>query len=290
MLKVGFIGLGLMGNPMAKNVCRKGFPLFVFNRTASKTKEFIKLGCTFTSSPAELSNQVDVIITMVTGPKDLEEVIFGKNGIVKGGQKGKPLVVIDMSTVGVKTVKAVAKKLSAKGIEFIDAPVTGGVPGAEKATLAIFAGGKKSVFEKVKPILLSMGTNVHYMGENGQGQAIKLVNNLLVAETITALSEAMLLADSLKLPRRKIVEILSDVPAVSTFMKMRMSNLEKDNHPVSFSVANLNKDLGLALDEIKGKKLPILSSVHKLYTQGTKQGQSDQDISAVIRILQEKLH
>jgi 3-hydroxyisobutyrate dehydrogenase len=288
-MNVGFIGLGLMGNPMAKNICQKGFPVFVYNRTSSKTEEFVKLGCTTTNSPSELASLVDIVITMVTGPKDLEEVLFGKHGIVKGYKKGQKLTVIDMSTVGVKAAQDAAKRLSEKGIDFIDAPVTGGIPGAQKGTLTIFAGGKKSVYEKVKPVLDTMGTSVHYMGDSGMGQAIKLVNNLLVGETITALAEAMLLADSLNLPRKKIVEILSEVPAVSQFMKMRMPNLENDQHPVSFSVANLRKDLGLALDEMKGKKLPILSSVHKFYTHGIKQGLSDQDISAVIQILQNKL-
>lgn len=292
-LKVGFIGLGLMGNPMAKNICSKGFPLFVFNRSKNKTQEFEKLGCTITNYPSELALTADIIITVVTGPKDVKEVIFGKNGITRSlkDRGKKSLTIIDMSTIGVQAAKEIAKALEKHDIDFLDAPVTGGVMGATNGKLTIFVGGKKEVFEKAKPVLEAMGTNIHYMGPTGTGQAIKLVNNLLVGETITVLSESMILADKLGLPRKQVADILSEVPAVSLFMKMRMPNLVSQKHPVSFSVANLKKDLGLALEEVKKdkKKLPLLNTTFKLYKKSVQKGYSDEDISAVVKALEDHI-
>ncbi len=290
-LRIGFIGLGLMGNPMAKNLIKAGFPVIVYNRTPTKTKEFVELGCTVVGSPQELHRFTDVIITVVTGPKDVEEVLFGREGVVQGIVEKEKLVVIDMSTIGPKAAIKIGKRLAKHKIDFIDAPVTGGTRGADEGTLTIFAGGKKAVFEKIKPVLEGMGKNIHYMGETGSGQAIKLVNNLLVGETITALAEAMLLADRMGLKRRQVVETLSEVPAVSGFMKLKMPNMEKDKHPVSFSVANLRKDLGLALEEMKTskKKLPILKSVFAFYHKGTNLGHADQDISAILNVLEHHL-
>jgi 3-hydroxyisobutyrate dehydrogenase len=289
-LRIGFIGLGLMGAPMAKNLIKAGFPVIVYNRTANKTREFVKLGCTVVGSPQELHRFCDVIITIVTGPKDVEEVLFGKEGIVHGIVKKEKLTIIDMSTIGPQAAKKISKNLEKYKVEFIDAPVTGGTRGAIDGTLTIFAGGKKSIFEKIKPVLEGMGKNIHYMGQTGSGQAIKLVNNLLVGETITALAEAMLLADQMGLKRRQVVETLSEVPAVSGFMKMKMPNMEKDHHPVSFSVANLRKDLGLAQDEMKKskKKLPLLKAVFSAYNKGIKKGHSGLDISAILRIISDE--
>lgn len=278
-LKVGFIGLGLMGNPMAKNILKKGFDLTVYNRTQSKTEEFKKLGAKIANSPVELANVSEIVITMVTGPKDVNQIISSFN------KKG--LIVIDMSTIGSTAAQEIAEKLAKKSIDFLDAPVTGSVPKAITGELTIFIGGDKKVFEKVKPVLQAMGKTLHYIGKSGKGQAIKLINNLLVGETITALAEGMMLADSLNLPRQSVTDALSDVPATSPFMKLKMPNMVNNNFPAIFSLANIRKDLRLALTEAGKDKnrLPILKLVEKLYTKGLKSGLGDKDLSAILEVL-----
>ena len=284
-LKVGFIGLGLMGEPMAKNILKKGFPLTIFNRTSSKTKVLKKLGAAVVSSPAELASMVDVVITMVTAGKDVEQVLFGKKGVV--GETRKGLIVIDMSTIGKIAAIDIAQKLKKHGIEFLDAPVTGSTPKAITGELTIFIGGNKKNYEKVKHVLAAMGTNLQYMGEVGSGQAIKLINNQLVASTITALAESMLLADALNLPRKKVQEALKNVPVMSAFMNLKLENFVKGKFPLLFSAGNMKKDVSLAQQEAKkGKvKLPLLSTVEKLYSKAAKKF-GNQDMSTVIKVIE----
>lgn len=279
-LHVGFIGLGLMGNPMAKNILKQEFPLSLYNRSSKRLEEFRKLDIIIANSPKELADSVDVIITMVTGPKDVEAIYLGKDGV--GQTKNKNLVAIDMSTIGPSAIKSIAKKLSFK---LLDAPVTGSTYKAKTGELTIFIGGDRKTYEKVKPILQAMGTNLQYIGEQGTGQAIKLINNFLVASTITSLAESMLLADALGLPRQKAADVLSTVPAVSPFMVMKMSNVIKEEFPVAFSLNNMTKDLQLAVGEAKGKKLAILQQIEKLYVKAQKEGLGEEDMSAVMKML-----
>jgi 3-hydroxyisobutyrate dehydrogenase-like beta-hydroxyacid dehydrogenase len=179
--KVGFIGLGLMGNPMAKNILKKGFSLTVYNRTKEKTVDLVSLGALVADSPAVLAKEVDVIITMVTSGKDVAEVLFGKNGVAQGAKKG--LIVIDMSTIGPTTAKDISQKLHKHGIAFLDAPVTGSTPKAISGELTIFVGGEKEILDSVYGVLSAMGTNIVYLGQAGSGQAIKLINNSPYAKT-----------------------------------------------------------------------------------------------------------
>jgi 3-hydroxyisobutyrate dehydrogenase len=286
-MKIGFAGLGLMGKPMAENILKKGFDLSVFNRTASKTKSLEKIGAIVSSSPAELAQSCDVVITMVTGPKDVQEIIFGKEGLLKGSKKG--LIIIDMSTIGPKAARKIAEDLNPHGIEFIDAPVTGSVVRAVSGELTIFVGGKKRIYEKVKPILETMGKDIFYMGDVGSGQAIKLVNNLLVGVSLTALSEGMLLAQAQGLTRKDVMEALSDVPAVAPFMKLKMPNMVKNSYPTAFSISNMSKDLDLAVKEVKSSKvkLPLLETTDKLYKKAKENNWGDLDNSAVLKVLED---
>ncbi len=284
--RIGFIGLGLMGEPMARNVLKAGFDLTVYNRTASKTRELQKLGAKVANSPKEVAYQSDIVITVVTGPKDVQEVLFGKNGVVKGLSKGS--VVIDMSTIGPQAAQAQFKQLSEQQIDFLDAPVTGGTGGAINGTLTIFVGGKQSVYKKALPVLQSMGKDVFYIGESGMGQAIKLVNNLIVGSTLTALAEGMILADAQGLSRKKVQQFLGNVPAVSPMMRTRLENMVKGKYKVTFSVANMHKDLALAVEELKKGKgdAPVLKLVEKLYGTAKKQGQSELDNSSILQLLE----
>lgn len=286
-LKIGFIGLGLMGLPMAKNILTKGFPLSVYNRTSAKTKELQKLGATVAKSPMELGETCDVVITCVTGPKDVREVLLGKSGVALADRQ--ELIVVDMSTIGPTAAMQIADDLKEMKIEFVDAPVTGGTAGAQKGTLTIFIGGKESVVEKVRPVLATMGSDLQYIGKIGMGQGVKLINNLIVGETISALAEGFLLADEMKLPRKKVMESLQNVFGLSPNMKNKMPNMVSGKHPVTFSVANIRKDLSLAQKELESKnKLPLLKITERLYKQGIDQGLANDDLSAVIEVLEEK--
>jgi len=279
--RVGFIGLGLMGNPMALNIYKKGFPLSVYNRSEKRLVDFKKNHIPIAKTPKELADNVDVIITMVTGPKDVEAVYLGQDGV--GKSTNKNLIAIDMSTIGPTAIKAIASKLS---FPLLDAPVTGSTYKAKTGELTIFIGGNKNAYETVKPVLNAMGTNLQYMGEQGSGQAIKLINNFIIAATITALGEGMLLADTLHLPRQKAADVLSTVPALSPFMVMKLPNVVKEEFPLAFSLSNMTKDLGLAVQEAKGKKLTILEQIEKLYTKAKAAGLGEEDMSAVMKMLQ----
>lgn len=281
IMKVGFIGLGLMGNPMAKNLHKKGFKLSVYNRSKNKTSEFKKMGLNVCDTPKQLTQVSQVVITMVTGPKDVEEVLFGKDGVIYGAKRG--LIVIDMSTIGVKSAKKIAQRLNKLGIEFLDAPVTGSVSKATIGELTIFIGGKKKIFNKCRKIFEAMGTNLQYMGETGFGQAIKLINNAIIGISLTALAEGMLLADSLKLSRKKAAKALENAPLASPMIKMKLPNMVRNKFPTAFSMSNMYKDLKLAKEE--NNSLPLLKLVESLYKKGVKKGLSEKDNSAILQVL-----
>lgn len=285
-MRIGFIGLGLMGLPMAKNILKAGFQLTVYNRTSAKTKELQKLGALVAKSPQVLGETCDVIITMITAAEDVRDVLFGPKGVVKHAKKG--LIVIDMGTIGMSNAQAIAKKLHNVGIEFLDAPVTGSTPKAISGELIIFIGGNREVFEKVKKVLLAMGTVLHYVGETGSGQAIKLINNYLIAANLIALSESMLLADIMKLPRKRVAEILPTVPAASPMINLKLPNYVANNFPLLFSTANITKDLNLAVYELKKsrKNLPGLKQATRLYHQAVKKNLGAEDLSAIIKVLE----
>lgn len=285
---VGFIGLGLMGNPMAKNILKAGFPLVVYNRTPSKTEELKKLGARLAKTPAELASTVDVVITMVTAPDDVASVLFGPGGVSEG-VKNHTLIVMDMSTIGLTAARTIAEKLGAHGIEFIDAPVTGSTPKAISGELTIFVGGKKEVYEKVKPVLLAMGKTIHYMGPAGSGQAIKLVNNYLIAITIAALGEAMVLADIVALPREQTASVLRTVPALSPMMNLKLPNYVSNSYPLLFSMNNMYKDVALATLEMrkKKKKLKLIDLLESLYKKAIDDGYGQEDFSMIIKEIEE---
>lgn len=283
-LRVGFIGLGLMGKPMALNIHKKGFPLSVYNRSPEKLKDFKKLGITTYDSPSELAANSDVIITMITAPKDVKEVALGKNGITEGAKPGT--VHIDMSTIGPSAAKEIAAGLKKKKIDFIDAPVTGSTDRAKTGELVIFVGGDKKTFEKVRPVLEAMGTELPYMGPIGSGQAIKLVNNLIGGETIAVLGEAFMLGQSLGLTKKQIHEALKNTFSISPNMRNKMLMIEKGEYPVMFSVANMRKDLKLGLEEKSPTtSLPILKTTEAIYKKTMDQGWGEEDIAATFKII-----
>lgn len=286
--KIGFIGLGLMGMPMAKNILKKAFPLTVYNRTKEKTKELQEWGANAVDTPELLVAASDIIITMVTAARDVEEVLFGGNGVTKNPKKR--LLVIDMSTIGPTAAKSISAKLEKLDIDFLDAPVTGSTPKAISGELTIFIGGKEENFEKAKSVLSAMGTNLQYMGPSGSGQVIKLINNFFLAASTIAMAEGMLFADMLQVPRQKIADALASTPNLSPSMKLKLPGLVSGEIPLMFSMANMRKDVGLAEAEMEKaqKQLPELSLVEKLYGEANETELSKEDFSAIISFLQRK--
>ncbi len=285
--RVGFIGLGLMGGPMALNIYKAHFPLAIYNRSSKRLIPFKKLKeVIIVRSPKEVAENSDVVITMVTAPQDVKDVILGKDGVVSGAHSD--LVIVDMSTIGPTAAKDIARALKKKNIPFLDAPVTGSTDRAKSGELTILVGGEKAIFEKVRPVLQAMGNNIYYIGDSGKGQAIKLVNNMIGAISIEALAEGMLLADALGIKRKQVLEALGSAPLISTNMRMKMPNMIKNKFPTAFSLANMRKDLKLALDEHAKKhpkKFPTLTKTENLLKQGMDKGLAEKDYSAVIEVL-----
>lgn len=280
-LSIGFIGLGLMGNLMAKNIHSAGFPLSVYNRSSGKTDEFKKLGVRVVSSPKELVEHCDVIITMVTAARDVEDVVFGQHGVITAN--GKTRVLIDMSTIGPTAACAIGKKLERYGLEFLDAPVTGGTYGAQTGELTIFVGGSRETYEHLRAVFESMGNNLLYMGGVGSGQAIKMINNFLIASSLVSLSEGMILADAMGLSRKSLADALSTTPAVSLAMTRKIQNYVTGKYPLNFTIKNMRKDLSLASQEKNtDSDFSLLSLVEAAYIRADEQGLSDCDYSQII--------
>jgi len=253
--RIGFIGLGVMGKPMAINLLKAGYPLTVWNRTRSKMDELIAMGAYGASSPKEVAERSDVVITMVTDSPDVEEVILGPNGVIHGARPG--LIVIDMSTISPKVTRRIAEELSKKGVKMLDAPVSGGEKGAREATLSIMVGGPREVFEECLPIFEVLGKKITYMGPTGMGQTAKLCNQVICALNIQAVCEGLMLGARAGLDLRKLLEAVS-AGAASSWMLTNLGPkmIERDFKP-GFKIRHQQKDLRLALELAAELNLPL---------------------------------
>jgi len=253
--RVGFIGLGVMGKPMAINLLRAGYPLTVWNRTRSRMDELIAMGAYGASSPKEVAERSDVVITMVTDSPDVEEVILGSNGVIYGARPG--LIVIDMSTISPKVTRRIAEELSKKGVKMLDAPVSGGEKGAREATLSVMVGGPREVFEECLPIFEVLGKKITYMGPTGMGQMAKLCNQVICALNIQAVCEGLMLGAKAGLDLRKLLEAVSAGAACSWMLtNLGPKMIERDFKP-GFKIRHQQKDLRLALELAAELNLPL---------------------------------
>lgn len=263
--RIGFIGLGIMGKRMAMNLINAGYNITVFNRSQKSTSDLVALGAMNAENPKEVAKASDIIIDMVTDAPDVEQVILGKNAVIEGAKRGS--VVIDMSTNSPDFAFSLSSKLSEKGVEFLDAPVSGGDKGAKDATLTIMVGGKKDVFERCKPVFGEMGKTIAYMGNCGAGQATKLCNQVAVSINTLATCEALMLGASTGLDLKELLKVLTSGAASS----WNLSNLgpkiiERDFEP-GFKAAHLLKDLRyiVKLSETNHVSLPGSSIVYQLF-------------------------
>jgi 3-hydroxyisobutyrate dehydrogenase-like beta-hydroxyacid dehydrogenase len=284
-MRIWFIGLGLMGVPMARNILAKWGDLSVWNRTPERATEFISLGAKMCNSASELARESDILITMVTAGEDVSGILFGHDSIADSMRPGT--IVIDMSTIGVEWAVEIGTNLAKKWVHFLDAPVTGSTPKAITGELTIFIGGDLMTFEKVKPVLAMMGTNLQYMGKTGNGQAMKLVNNALVAYSMIGLSEAMKLGDAMGLSTDTLATVIKTLPVSSPYTAMKVDNFVQDQYPMMFSLANMAKDISLAHDEMEKswQTLPMLILADDLYTRWVEQGIGGLDVSAIGKVV-----
>jgi 3-hydroxyisobutyrate dehydrogenase len=262
---VGYVGLGIMGMGMARNLLKAGFPLSVWNRTASKAEALAAEGATARATPAEVAANSDIIVICVSDTPDVETVLLGDNGIIHGVKPGS--LVIDCSTISPQATQAMAEKLAAKGVQMLDAPVSGGSEGAAKGTLSIMVGGAAEDFERAMPVFKAMGKTITQVGGTGAGQTVKLVNQVLVVGNCLAMCEALLLAQAGGVDLKKTYDAISQGAAGSWMFTNRAPQIINRDWRPGFMVSLQQKDLRLVLEAADqlGVPLPGTSLIFNLY-------------------------
>lgn len=284
---IGFIGLGIMGKPMATNLLKAGYPLVAHNRSRAPVKELVALGAQEAFSPQEVASRSDVIITMLPDTPDVELVALGEGGIIEGIRPGS--VYIDMSTISPVATRRIAEEFRKKGAEMLDAPVSGGQVGAINATLSIMVGGKEEVFRRCLPIFQAMGKNIVYIGESGAGQVTKACNQIIVAITIGAVSEALLLAERAGVDPARVREALLGGFAQSRILDLHGKRILERNFTPGFKARLQLKDLRIALEtgEATGAPLPLTNLVHEQFSTLVAKGDGELDHSALFKLYEE---
>ena len=286
MAKLGFIGLGIMGKPMAGHLLAAGHTVHVYDLSSGPVQELASKGAVACSSSQEVAQKSDVIFTMVPDTPDAEAVLFGKDGIAEGVRPSS--IVVDMSSISPIATKEFAKKLGALGVKMLDAPVSGGQVGAEKAALSIMVGGETEVFEQIKPYFEIMGKNIVHIGGNGDGQTCKVANQIVVALTIEAVGEALLFASKAGADPAKVRKALLGGFAQSRILELHGERILQRNFSPGFRIRHQQKDLNLALQSARslGLSLPNTSLAQELFNAVAAQGGSDLDHSALVLALE----
>lgn len=282
-MRVGFVGLGTMGGAMAANAARAGFEVSAWNRTPGRAPELEGLGVTVRDSAAAVAAGSDVVITIVSDTPDVEAVLFGPAGVAEGAAPGT--LVIDMSTISPSATRDFAARLAAKGVQMLDGPVSGGSEGAMKGTLSIFIGGDAADLERARPVLQSLGTTITHVGPIGSGQAVKAVNQVILAGTYLGVAEGIVLAIKAGLDVEQTVAALSGGAAQSWVLTNRSGRMIANDYPLGFKVALHRKDLGIALSMARelDASLPVSELCEAIEAELIGQGHADDDMSAVAR-------
>jgi 3-hydroxyisobutyrate dehydrogenase len=283
---IGFIGLGIMGRPMAGHLLKGGHPLTVYNRTRSKTAELQAQGAVVADSPAEVAQRSEVVIIMVTDTPDVEQVVAGPRGVIEGVRGGS--VVVDMSTIAPQTERRLDEALRARGAALVDAPVSGGDVGAREATLAIMAGGDPQAFERVRPILELLGRSITYCGPSGSGQLAKLSNQILVSVTLLAVSEALVFARKNGLDPSIMIAAVSGGAAQSWQLTNLGPRIIKRDFAPGFMVDLVQKDLRLVLEASGGAgvSLPATGLVHQLFASAQAHGGGREGTQSLAKVVE----
>jgi len=285
MSNIGFVGLGIMGKPMALNLIKGGHTLFLHSRSGAP-QELTSAGGKACASAKEVAQKADIIITMVPDTPDVEKVLFGQNGIAEGLSRGK--TVIDMSSISPIETKKFAKKINELGCEYVDAPVSGGEVGAKNAALTIMVGGSQATFDKVKPVFELMGKNITLVGGNGDGQTCKVCNQIIVALNIEAVSEALVFASKAGADPAKVRQALMGGFAASRILEVHGERMIKRTFNPGFRIELHQKDLNLALSGARamGMSLPNTAIAQELFNACVADGGAKWDHSAMVRALE----
>ena len=284
---IGFIGLGIMGRPMARNLLKAGYSLIVHSRSRGPVDELVAAGAQAGTSPRDVASRSDVLITMLPNSPDVELVALGKDGIVEGARQG--MIFIDMSTISPLVSQKVAPDLEAKGVRMLDAPVSGGEKGAIDGALSIMVGGDQAVFDQVLPILQAMGKTITLLGPLGFGGFTKLANQIIVAVNLTALGEALTLAKKAGLDRELTLKALAGGLAGSKCLEQKTPNYVAGSYKPGFKIDLHFKDLGLIMESARalGVPLPATAVVQELFSALRVKGRGELDHSAVITLLED---
>lgn len=283
MKSIGFIGIGVMGKHMVRNLMKNGYEVSIYSRTKSKAKEVIEEGAIWCDDIKSCVKNKDVVITIVGYPKDVEEVYFGGNGIIENSNKGT--ILIDMTTTSPKLSERIYEEGMKKGLLALDAPVSGGDIGAKNGTLSIMVGGDEEVFAKALDVFKAMGTNIIYEGKAGAGQHTKMANQIAIAGTIAGTCEAIAYGRANGLDTRKMLDSISEGAAGSWQLKNNGKNILDENLDPGFYIKHFIKDMKIANDEAEGKKLSldILKDVLKIYEELENEGMGDLGTQALIK-------
>ncbi len=284
---IGFIGLGIMGRPMAHNLLQAGFSLVVQNRHQAVTDEFLAVGARAATRPRDIAASCDVVITMLPGPAQVEEVLLGSGGVIEGAHEG--LIVIDMSTIAPEVAIRLADRLAEHGVRMLDAPVSGGDKGAIAGTLSIMVGGDEATYQRCLPIFQALGKTIVYVGASGAGQVVKACNQVVVALILEAVSEALVLGTKAGVDPGKILQVLGGGLAANRVIELRGASMLAHDFTPGGRVRFHHKDLGFALETARryGVALPATALVDQMFASLVAKGRGDLDHSALLTYLED---
>jgi len=282
-MKIGFIGLGIMGKPMSKNLLKAGYQLVVFNRSKGAVKELIAAGAKAADSPRGVAEQTEIVITMLPNSPEVREVVLGEAGVIEGAAKGS--IVIDMSSIAPLVSREIASRLDEKGIEMLDAPVSGGEPKAIEGTLAVMVGGKKEIFDKCYPVMKAMAGSVVHVGDAGAGNIAKLANQVIVALNIAAMSEALVLAAKAGADPERVYQAIRGGLAGSAVLDAKAPLIMDRKFNPGFRINLHIKDLNNVLETSHaiGVPLQLTASVMEIMQALKADGLGDTDHGSLVR-------
>ncbi len=284
--RIGFVGLGIMGRGMGQNLLDAGFELTVWNRTPDRADDLVATGATWAESPTEVARASDVVVICVSDTPDVEEVVLGDDGIIHGATAGS--LVVDCSTISPDVTRQVAAALAERDVAMLDAPISGGSEGAANGTLSIMVGGPADAFERARPVLEAMGSSITHVGGPGDGQAVKLVNQVLVVHNMLGVSEALLLASAEGLDLDRTLDAVAGGAAGSWMLSNRGPQVVERDWSPGFTIDLQQKDLRLVLEAFERLQVPAVGTalIHQLYTTLQRAGLGGDGNHALVRALE----
>lgn len=284
-MKIGWIGLGNMGIPMAGNLLKAGYELSVYNRTKEKSKALLEQGASFAESPSQLLQDCDVVISMLADDQAVKEVYLGAGGLLAHPVADKK-ILIDMSTVSPSTSRQLYEACNNAGISFLDAPVSGSVQPAKEGKLVIMVGGDQESYEKVKPIFDVLGKLSLYLGQPGSGSSAKLAINLLLGITVQGIAESVLFANQLGIKTEDILTIINESAVGTAISRLKSSSILQGEYPAAFALKHMAKDLRLANDAVH--LTPAADAVYRTYQTALREGLGELDVMAIMKHLEKR--